>query len=341
MPLFTESQTIYEKAIAKQICDSDLDTVISWPEKELSLLFAATDQIRRHFHHNMVDPCAIMNIKSGGCSEDCAFCTQSAHNTAAVNVQKLSDADEIIAHHHQAHAHGLKFGVVSSGKRLTREQIITIAEALKSCNDHLHASLGLLGDEEFAILRDAGVVCYNHNLETSKRFFPRIVTTHTWEQRVETVKRAKKAGMAVCSGGIFGLGEQWQDRKELALELARLDVDTIPINFLNAIPGTRIGKPAETPLDFLKIVALFRIALPDKNIKVCGGREINLGRLQPLMFYAGANGYISGDYLTTSGDRVESDDALVASLGLQKQGEQNHSAQIRAARAADNGAQSR
>ncbi|MDY6970833.1 MAG: biotin synthase BioB [Thermodesulfobacteriota bacterium] len=312
------AQQLYERATQNRANEDDLDTVIRWKEEELSALFACTDLVRRHFFGNTVRPCAIMNIKSGGCPEDCAFCSQSAHNRASITTAKLSEKHEIIECFKPAHARSLSFGVVSSGRRLSAEEVEYVAEALSECDGDVHASLGILNDRDFGLLRKAGVVCYNHNLETSREYFRKIVTTHTYDDRVETVKRAKQAGMAVCCGGIFGMGETWEDRKSLCLELKRLEVDTIPLNFLNAIPGTRVARPVESPLEFLKIISLFRIGHPDKGIKVCGGREINLGRAQNLMFYAGANGYISGDYLTTKGDGFESDDAMIEVLGLEK-----------------------
>ncbi|MDD5674869.1 MAG: biotin synthase BioB, partial [Chitinivibrionales bacterium] len=189
---------------------------------------------------------------------------------------------------------------------------------LKTCTAPSNASLGILTDGEFKVLRDAGVVCYNHNLETGRSYFNALCTTHSYDDRIATVKRAKKAGLRVCCGGIFGLGESWIDRKELCLQLRELDVDTIPLNFFNPVPGTALPPPIEGPLDFLKIVSLFRLAHPDKTIKVCGGREYHLGKIQNLMFYAGANGYVSGDYLTTRGDPVESDDAMLSLLELAK-----------------------
>ncbi|MBD3346238.1 MAG: biotin synthase BioB [Chitinivibrionales bacterium] len=315
---FSRAEKLLERAIGKKITQEDVETVISWPGEDLSLLFAVTDRVRRHYFADAVEPCAIMNIKSGGCSEDCAFCSQSAHNDASVTVQALSGKEEILTHYHQATSKGLKFGVVSSGKRLSSRDIIKLADALRECDGPVHASLGILSEKEFDILTKAGVVCYNHNLETSRNFFSQIVTTHTYDDRVSTIKKAKTAGMRTCCGGIFGLGESWNDRADLFAELHRLDVDTIPINFINSIPGTKIAPPGESSLEFLKIISLCRIILPDKIIKVCGGREINLGKLQGLMFYAGANGYISGDYLTTKGDSVESDDKMVEGLGLRK-----------------------
>ena len=319
---FDTAKDLFEKAINDRITENDIDIIISWPVAEASVLFACADKVRRHFLSNAIHPCAIMNIKSGGCSENCAFCSQSAHNSAKVSVQALSSKEEIIAAYETACENDLAFGVVSSGKKLSSEEIETVAAALKECKDRFgnstHASLGILTGDEFSMLRDAGVVCYNHNLETSRRYFEEIVTTHSYDQRIETVKLAKKAGMRTCCGGIFGMGETWEDRKALCLELKDLDVDTIPLNFLNPVPGTSVEAPKESPLEFLKIISLFRLVHPRKSIKVCGGREVHLGKLQGLMFYAGANGDISGDYLTTPGDSVESDDEIIGMLGLEK-----------------------
>lgn len=319
---FATAQDLFEKTIHDRISEEDIDTIISWPHSELSTLFACADKVRRHFLGSDIKPCAIMNIKSGGCSENCAFCSQSAHNSAKVNVQALSSKEDIMEAYAAACERDLAFGVVSSGKKLSRDEIEFVAQTLKECKGRFgnstHASLGILDRDEFSLLRDAGVVCYNHNLETSRRYFGEIVTTHSYEQRVETVKLAKESGMRTCCGGIFGMGESWEDRKALCLKLKELDVDTIPLNFLNAIPGTQLSAPEESPLEFLKIISLFRLVHPRKSIKVCGGREVHLGKLQGLMFYAGANGYISGDYLTTAGDSIESDDEMIETLGLKK-----------------------
>lgn len=309
-----------KRAIAGTASENDLDTVIAWPKEQIELLFDCTEKIRTHFFGNTVEPCAIMNIKSGACSEDCAFCSQSRHNRTEIPIQPLSEKEDILSHYRAARAQGLSFGVVSSGKRLSSRELENLAEVFRKCEGDVHASLGVLTDDEFEMLKRAGLVCYNHNLETNREFFPRIVSTHTFEERLETVRRAKKHGIRACCGGIFGLGESWQDRKSLCLELKALDVDVIPVNFLNPIPGTRVQAPKESPLEFLKIVSLFRIGHPDKVIKVCGGRELHLKDLQTKMFRAGANGFISGDYLTTKGDTVASDDRMLADLGLEKRG---------------------
>jgi len=318
MSLFSTAEEIYHKAISLKTDKNDLETIVDWPLDSLAILFSATDSIRRYFFKDTIEPCAIMNIKSGGCTEDCAFCSQSSHNNAEISVKDLSHAHEIIDAYQRAQEKKLSFGVVSSGRKLSPHEIQKLAGVFQQSHGTFHASLGILSDDEFRILKEAGVTCYNHNLETSRHFFPSIVSTHTYDQRIETVKRAKKAGLSVCCGGIFGLGEKWSDRVDLCIQLKELDVDTIPINFLNAIHGTKVSAPRESALDFLKIVCLFRVGLPNKKIKVCGGREVNLKDLQNLMFFAGANGYISGDYLTTSGDSVAKDDEMLQLFNLKK-----------------------
>jgi biotin synthase len=316
MHSFEKAYQLSENSINNKISHQDIDTIISWPLEDIQILFAAADRVRRHFFSNVVTPCTLMNVKSGACSEDCAFCSQSARHATGVAVTPFASADEIRQRAATAGRSGLPFCVVSSGRRISRGDVGKIAEALAPCTCEKHVSLGILDDKDFVLLRRAGVVCYNHNIETSRSFFQSLVTTHSYDDRVATVRKAKAAGLRVCCGGIFGLGETWGQRKEMCLELRALDVDTVPINFLNAIPGTRVKPPHESPLEFLKIISLFRLVLPAKTIKVCGGREVNLRGLQNLMFYAGANGYITGGYLTTPGAGVQCDDAMIETLGL-------------------------
>jgi len=323
MNYFQKSECLYDRAVSNGgagISEEDMREVAAWPLDQSALLFAAADQTRRRFFGDAVDPCAIMNVKSGGCGEDCAFCSQSARNRADVAVRGLSAPEEIVSRCREAWSKGLPFCAVSSGRRLNAEEFQTLCGTLSECGDggEKHASLGIISDSDFAALRDAGVECYNHNLETSRGYFGKIVTTHGYDDRVATVRRAKAAGLRVCCGGIFGVGESWEDRIALCSELRGLEVDTVPINFLNAIEGTRVEPPKETPLEFLKIVSLFRLAMPKAAIKVCGGREKNLGALQPLIFQAGASGYITGGYLTTEGAGVAADDAMIEALGLSR-----------------------
>lgn len=318
MSFFDKARLLYEKSVENRIDESDMDTIIAWPQENLSVLFSCADQVRQIFFGNVVDPCSIMNIKSGNCTEDCAFCSQSAHNSSKIDTHQLSTPEEIIRQAENSYKHNLPLSVVSSGRGLSTEEIFAVAEVLKKCPGEKHASLGILNLEALKMLAEAGVTCYHHNLETSRSFFPTICTTHSWEDRIETIENAKKAGMRVCCGGILGLGETWQQRKEFCMEIRALNIDSVPLNFLNAIPGTRVSTPKDTPLDFLKAISLFRLAMPEISIKICGGRETNLGQLQGLMFYAGANGYISGGYLTTSGAGIDNDDLLIKSLGLEK-----------------------
>ncbi len=321
MNSFDRARSLYAKSLADSITAGDLDEIIAWPAGEISLLFACADLVRRAVFVNEVDPCALMNVKSGNCGEDCAFCSQSSHNKADVTVSDLAAEKDIVAANRAATEKNLAFCVVSSGRRMSPADLKRTASALRKCGGELHASLGILSEEEFRLLKDAGVSCYNHNLETSRRFYSTIVSTHAYDDRVSTVRAAKKAGLRVCCGGIFGMGETWEDRKTLCLELRELDVDTIPINFLIPIPGIRVTPAQESPLELLKIVSMFRLAHPRKTIKVCGGREKNLGAMQALIFCAGANGYISGNYLTTKGNGVEADDEMIRLLGLTKKRE--------------------
>jgi biotin synthase len=318
MDLFEKASQLSDKSINNSISEKDLETIIAWPHEELPVLFAAADVVRRYFFGSTVNPCTLMNIKSGGCSEDCAFCAQSAHNSANVPATGLAPAAAIREQCAKAAQNGLPFCVVSSGRRLSHADVCRIADAIAPCTCEKHASLGILDDEDFLALKQAGVVCYNHNIETSRSFFPAIVTTHSYDDRISTVKKAKSAGMHVCCGGIFGMGETWEQRKEMALELKALDVDTVPLNFLNAIPGTRLKPPKEPPIEFLKIISLFRLSLPSKTIKVCGGRETILGDLQNMIFLAGANGYVTGGYLTTPGAGLAHDDAMIEKIGLKR-----------------------
>lgn len=318
MTWFSKAEQLSNRSIDNTLIIEDFNQIAAWPIDEMPLLFAAADTVRRRFCGNHVDPCTLMNIKSGGCSEDCAFCAQSAHNSADVQTTDLASTEAISARCTESAKLGLPFCVVSSGRRLSKVEVKHIADALAVCKCEKHASLGILDKEDFTLLRNAGVSCYNHNLETARSFFPSIVTTHTYDERVATVRCAKSMGMHVCCGGIFGMGENWEQRIEFCLTLQELDVDTVPINFLNALPGTRIAKPVESPMELLKIVAMFRLAMPTKTIKVCGGREVNLGELQPFMFLAGANGYVTGGYLTTPGAGIDRDDELLAKLGLKR-----------------------
>ena len=276
---------------------------------------------RQHFG-DRADPCSIINAKSGNCSEDCAFCAQSVHHNTDAEAYPLRDRETIVEAARKAYGYGVRrFCIVTSGRGIYSDsELETIADCIreiKAIGFNPCATLGTLTREQLAFLKDAGLHRYHHNIETSKNFFPNICSTHTFEERLETLNTAKEVGLSLCSGGIMGLGETMRDRAEMALSLREMDVDSVPLNFLMPIPGTRLeGADFITPLEALKTIALFRHILPDKEIRICGGRAIALRDLHPMIFLAGANGLLMGDYLTTKGRDFESDRLMLADLGL-------------------------
>lgn len=291
----------------------------------LAELLALTDSLRREHSGNSVRLCSIINARSGGCREDCAFCAQSAHNRAGVPRYGLVSSEEILAAARNAYHSGAgEFSIVTSGPgaggSAEAVQIETAVSLLRGSEPEMGrcASLGKLTGDELKRLKEKGLDCIHHNLETSRGYFPKICSTHSYDERVEMVRLARENGFRVCSGGIFGLGESVGDRVEMAFELKALGVDSIPINFLNPIKGTRLeAQPLLSPEEALRTIAMFRLVLPERDIVVCGGREVTLGDLQPLLFWAGANGILIGNYLTTSGRNAEDDLKMIRDLGLE------------------------
>lgn len=286
------------------------------------LLYGA-NRIRQFFKGQDLDFCGIVNARSGKCSENCAFCAQSSHHATEATSFPLINQEEILRQAESAHAAGAcRFGIVTSGRGIHSDgDLENIAGAIERITRQSSigccASLGELSTQSVDVLVRSGLQRYHHNLETSERFFPQICTTHTFEDRVKTVRIVKEAGLEVCSGGLFGLGENWEDRIDLGLSLRELDVDSVPLNFLVPVKGTPLqSKSPLSPMEILKIVALFRYLLPTKDIKVCGGRETNLGDFQSWIYYAGANGILIGHYLTTLGRPPEEDLFIAESLGL-------------------------
>jgi len=278
-----------------------------------SLMAGAQFLCEKSFGHQ-IDLCSIINAKSGRCAEDCAFCAQSAHHNTETPVYPLKSFKEIVDGARQAAEEGNHcYGIVTSGTGVTPgaefDVILAAVREIKSIGQiDPSVSLGILSQEQTDALVEAGCVTYHHNLETARSFFPEICTTHAYDDDVETIKRAKKSGMEVCCGGIFGLGESLEQRVELGMALRDLDVDSVPINFLNPVPGTRLESVQQlTPMDCLRVITLFRYLLPGKRITVCGGRETNLRELQSWIFMAGASGTMVGNYLTTSGRDRETD----------------------------------
>ncbi|HUW30824.1 MAG TPA: biotin synthase BioB [Planctomycetota bacterium] len=310
-----------EAVLAGRALDAaDAAALVATSETQPFEMLHSANRIREHYKGNVVRLCSIVNARSGACSEDCRFCAQSARHNTGVATYPLVSAERILEAASASAKMGADcFGIVTSGRGpgSDRDFRAICATAARIAGVEACASLGSLTPEMAAALKAAGVARYNHNIETARSFYPTICTTHGFDDRVATVKAAKAAGMRVCCGGIFGLGENWGHRIEMALELRELDVDTVPINFLNPIPGTKLAnQPVLPPLEALRIIALFRFLLPEKNIKTAGGRERCLGDFQSWMFYAGANGTLIGNYLTTKGRAAEEDRKMIREMGL-------------------------
>lgn len=292
------------------------------PEDSLWDLVSWGDRIRRHFKGSRIHTCTILNGKSGKCSEDCGFCSQSVSASTDSPVYPLMSKEEMQEAAHASMRSGVdRFSIVTSGKGLPREQVQRVADAFAEvpagAPTQWCASLGILGEPELRKLKEAGVSRFHHNLETSRSHFPSICTSHGYEERIATVKAAQAVGMSVCVGGIFGLGETDAQAVEYALELRDLKVDSVPMNFLIPVTGTRMqGADRITARRCLKLISLFRMILPQQDILVCGGREDNLKELHPLVIQAGANGIMTGNYLTREGRTLAKDKAMLDSMGV-------------------------
>ncbi len=321
-------QSMAEKVLAGGILGAEESLKISGVTgSDRYLLFAEAARIRDHFVGSSVFLCSIINAKSGRCAENCAFCAQSAHHTTGVPVYQLVDEDEMVRCAALAEQNGAGcYGIVTSGTGInTGDELDRICRTVTRIKAETgispSCSLGIMDRETALRLKNAGMETYHHNIETARSFFPQICTTHDYEEDVETIRAAKAAGLRVCCGGIFGLGESFAQRIEMALTLRELDVDSIPLNFLNPVPGTRLEHADYlTPLECLTIIAVYRFLLPDKRLSVCGGREKNLRELQSWMFLAGANGTMTGNYLTTPGRPPELDKQLLKDLEIPVEG---------------------
>jgi biotin synthase len=278
------------------------------------------DKVRRQGVGTKLDVCTITNAKSGKCSEDCKFCAQSGHHNADVEIYPLKTKEIMIEEARQAKKNGaIRFGIVTSGNTLSDEELDTVEKTIFAVKNEVCmipcASLGALNEKQLVKLKAAGLSRYHHNIETSRSFYPKIVSTHTFDERINTIKAAKKAGLEVCSGGIIGLGESWQDRIDMALTLKELNVDSVPVNVLLPIKGTPLeGMEYITPLDAVRTIAMFRIILKDKTVKLAAGRETKLKDYQGMCFMAGANGMLIGGYLTSRGRAVSEDQDLIKEI---------------------------
>ncbi len=291
--------------------------------KKPFLLMSAASEIRGHFKGNTVSLCGIVNAKSGRCGEDCRFCAQSAHWKTDAQVYPLMSAEKIIELAEQAGNAGARmFGIVTSGTRISSgrewKEIFRAVEGIRTKGVLPCASLGMIDGRRAAELKEAGLFRYHHNLETSKSYFSEICTTHDYEDDVMTVMAARGAGLSVCSGGIIGLGESMAQRLEMAFLLRELKVESVPVNILNPVAGTPLmNAGALAPIETLVTLALFRFILPDRDIKLCGGKEKNLRQLLPLGLIAGCNSLMTGNYLTTLGRETALDIEMIRDLGLE------------------------
>lgn len=299
-----------EARFISEIQDSDL----------FDIFFAATT-IKTKFKGKSVDLCAIVNAKSGACPEDCSYCAQSSKSKTEITIYPLLHNNVILEKAREAKEAGVKrFCVVTSGRKISKNEIKEIASIIKNIKGIgllPCATLGLLNKAELLFLKENGLERYHHNLETSERFFPEICRTHTYYDKLKTIEAAKSVSLSVCSGGIFGMGETWQDRIDMAFALKELNIDSIPINFLIPVKGTFMSnRDFLHPFEALKIISLYRFILPEKEIRVCGGRTQTLGEFNSWVFLAGADSLLTGNYLTTTGRTFKDDLKLIHQYGL-------------------------
>lgn len=292
----------------------------AWPQ--VMELAAQASRIRKRFTGNEVDLCALVNAKSGNCSEDCKYCGQSGRWNSGVSTYPLMDPDQIVERARQAKQFGAKrFCIVTATRGLSDQDLPVVCEAIRRVRKEVgivaECSLGFLTDGQIQALKEAGMSRYNHNLETAESRFPDVCTSHSYQDRLNNLRMLRKHGVEICSGGILGLGESRKERLELAFALAEMEVECAPINILNPRSGTPLesGAPPE-PLEIIKTIAVFRFILPKSRLELGGGREVNLRDFQSLAFLAGANSLIIGGYLTTAGRQPSQDLRMLQDLGF-------------------------
>lgn len=297
------------------------DEALALLAEDLEVLCEAAREIREQFCGESFDICSITNGKSGKCSENCKYCAQSAYYEGGSQEYPLMDTGDILKDAFYNYNKGvLRYSVVTSGRRLSEKEIDKICESYKEvsekCGVSLCASHGLLDYDDLLKLKKAGVSRYHNNLETSRRFFPRVCTTHSYDDKIKAAKDALRAGLSVCSGGIMGMGETMEDRIDMALDLRDLGIKSIPINILNPIKGTPFENLPVLDKDELKrIIAVYRFILPDSALRLAGGRGLMEDKGRSL-FLAGANAAITGEMLTTSGISIDTDMQMIKELGF-------------------------
>lgn len=305
-----------------ELTNSEAVSILNCPDDELLDLLHSAYKIRHHHYGNKVKLNMIINTKSGLCPENCGYCSQSSISTAPIEKYRMMDKDSIIQGAKQAHQLNVgTYCIVASGRGPSNKEINEVVSAVKEIKDHYNmkvcACLGLLKPEQAEKLKEAGVDRYNHNINTSENHHENITTSHTYRDRVNTVQLIKEAGISPCSGVIIGMKETKEDVIAMARSLKVLDADSIPVNFLHAIDGTPLeGTDELNPRYCLKVLCLMRFINPSKEIRISGGREVNLRSLQPLGLYP-ANSIFVGDYLTTAGQESTADHKMLNDLGFE------------------------
>ncbi|SDH87234.1 biotin synthase [Alteribacillus persepolensis] len=306
----------------EKLTNTEAHAILECPDDEVLLLMHAAFQIRKQYYGKKVKLNMIMNAKSGLCPENCGYCAQSSISTAPIDSYRMVEKDTLLEG--AKRAHDLNIGtycIVASGRGPSNKDVDHVVDAVKEIKDSyglkICACLGLLKPDQAERLKEAGVDRYNHNVNTSASNHDNITTSHTYDDRIDTVQTVKDKGMSPCSGVIVGMKETKQDVVDMANSLKALDADSIPVNFLHAIDGTPLEGVRElNPLYCLKVLALFRFMNPTKEIRISGGREVNLRSLQPLGLYA-ANSIFVGDYLTTDGQEESDDHKMLVDLGFE------------------------
>ena len=298
------------------------DDLAFFMEEDLDSLCRGADEIRRRLRGDRADLCSIINGRSGRCGEDCKFCAQSSCHNAKINEYPFLEPEEILEDCRRHERQGVgRYSVVTAGWALNGREMDLALRAYRSmkenCKIELCASHGLLSQEDFYRLAEAGISRYHANIETSRRNFPNICTTHTYDDKLEVIRRARNAGLAVCSGGIIGMGETWEDRVDMAFSLYEMEIKSIPINILQPIPGTPFGTlPPLSEEEILRTIAMFRYINPDAEVRLAAGRN-SMEHSGKKVFTAGANAAITGDMLTTSGNNIADDMAMLTSMGFE------------------------
>ncbi len=319
--------SLCEKVLeGKTISKESALELLNIPNQYVPFLVYCAQKIKENFFpEREIEFCSIINAKSGACTEDCKFCAQSGFYKTPINIYGLVPKEEILEGAERSMEFGAnRYCVVLAGKKASSQEIELIAEAVRDISENENltvnacVSAGTLDKDQLETLKQAGVKRVNHNLETSENFFPKIVSTHRWKERYQTIVNIKEVGLSTCCGGIFGLGESNEDRVDLAITYRELEVDSIPLNFLMPIEGTPLeGVEKIPPLTALKIIAMFRFTNPTAELRLCGGREQTLGDFHGMAVLM-VNALMVGGYLTRAGRDVKKDYRLLEDLSLRR-----------------------